>query len=376
VKNTVFSQNVDAEIGTAIEALDTPALIVDLALVEANIQAMMQRIKKFPGVSVRPHLKTGKCPEIARLMLDAGAAGICVAKISEAEVFTDAGIRDILITSEFAGMPKLDRFFRLYQRNSDLKIVLDNADLARQLNSLATNKSVSQPIKVLIDLNVGQNRTGVNTASEALDLARVIAALPHLQLIGIQGYEGHLQHLPDSDREQQCRQAMSKLNEAVQHLRKNEFGVPVVTTGGTGTAEVCAGCESVTELQPGSFVFMDVAYRDATGGKFANALSVLSTVTSSSCPERAVIDAGMKSLSIDMGNAEPKNLAGLTYRPAGDEYGIVESKSGPVPLSVGDKLELIPGHIDTTVALFDEYMVVQDGKLAAIWRISARGKVQ
>lgn len=362
--------------GTPLELIDTPALIVDIELVKANIDELMRRIKRFPGVSVRPHLKTGKCAEIARMVIDAGAGGICAAKISEAEVFTDAGIRDILITSEFAGQPKLNRFFELLKRNPELKIVTDSAEMAEQLNSLASESRIQQPINILIDINVGQNRTGVNTSEEVLALAQSIKSLANLKLIGVQGYEGHLQHLAEPQREEQCRASMFKLKEAVQLLRESGFPVPIVTTGGTGTCEICADSEGINEVQPGSFVFMDVAYRQATNGKFANALSVLTTVTSRACSDRAVVDAGMKSLSIDMGNAEPKNMPGFTYRPAGDEYGIIECKSGTVPLEIGQKLELIPGHIDTTIALFDQYHVIRDGKLEAVWDITGRGKVQ
>lgn len=358
--------------------LDTPTIVVDISLVERNIARLFERMQRFPGVTVRPHLKTGKCPEIAKRLLAAGARGICVAKLSEAEVFTEAGVEDILITTEIVGRTKLERLLRLHARNPKLRIVIDNADVARELNALAAELNSTQPISVLVDLNVGQNRTGVNGAAEALELARVLAELPHLQLIGVQGYEGHLQHLPEAERQEQCQGAMTNLSDAVKLLRTNGLAVPVVTTGGTGTAEICADCENITEVQPGSFIFMDVAYRNATGGKYGNALSVLATVISKPCPERAVVDAGLKCLSVDMGFAEPKDMPHLSYRPAGDEHGVIESKAagGAVPLNVGDKIELLPGHIDTTVALFDQYHVVRDGKLEATWSIAARGKVQ
>lgn len=313
------------------------------------------------------------------MLIAGGARGICVAKLSEAEVFTDAGIEDILITTEIVGRTKLEKLLRLHARNSQLRIVVDNADVARELNALADELHVTtQPINVLVDLNVGQNRTGVNSAEDALALARALAALPHLNLIGVQGYEGHLQHLPDAERETKCRAAMTTLSDAVKLLRANKFAVPVVTTGGTGTAEICAGCDNITELQPGSFVFMDVAYRNATSARYANAFSVLTTVISKPTADRAVVDAGLKCLSVDMGFAEPKNMDGFAYRPAGDEHGIIESKTagGAVPLNVGDQIELLPGHIDTTVALFDKYHIIRDGQLEAVWTIAARGKVQ
>lgn len=370
---------VASQTGATIADLDTPIIVVDIAAVERNISQLFTRLRKFGGVSVRPHLKTGKSAEIARMLIAGGAQGICVAKLSEAEVFTDAGIEDILITTEIVGRTKLARLLKLHARNPKLRNVVDNLAVARELNALADEmRSAGPAIQVLIDLNVGQNRTGVNSAEEALSLARVVADLPHLKLIGAQGYEGHLQHLANAERQEKCRAAMSNLSEAVKLLRSNGFDVPVVTTGGTGTAEICADCENITELQPGSFVFMDVAYRNATNGKYANALSVLATVISKPTPDRAVVDAGLKCLSVDMGFAEPKNMPEFSYRPAGDEHGIIENKTagGAVPLNVGDKIELLPGHIDTTVALFDQYHIMRDGKLEAVWSIAARGKVQ
>lgn len=368
-----------SQTGATTADLDTPIIVVDIAAVERNISQLFDRMQKFGGVSVRPHLKTGKCAEIARMLIAGGAQGICVAKLSEAEVFTDAGIEDILITTEIVGRTKLARLLNLHARNPKLRIVVDNLAVARDLNALPREmNSATEPIQVLIDLNVGQNRTGVDSGEVALSVARGVAELPHLKLIGVQGYEGHLQHLADLERQEKCRAAMAKLSEAVKLLRCNGFSVPVVTTGGTGTAEICAGCEDITEVQPGSFIFMDVAYRNATNGKYSNALSVLATVISKPAPDRAVVDAGLKCLSVDMGFAEPKNMPNLTYRPAGDEHGIVEHKTagGYVPLNVGDKIELLPGHIDTTVALFDQYHIMRGGMLEAVWTIAARGKVQ
>jgi D-serine deaminase-like pyridoxal phosphate-dependent protein len=236
-----------------------------------------------------------------------------------------------------------------------------------------------QPLSVLIDLNVGQNRTGVEPGEAALELARQVAKLKHLHLIGVQGYEGHLQHIHDpAERESLCRSAMAQLTSTAQQLKEAGFSIEIVTTGGTGTAEICAACEGVTEVQPGSFIFMDTDYRNALGSTapYTNALTILSTVLSRPTERRAVIDAGLKSLSTDSGMAEPKDYPGLRYRPGGDEHGILEWDEGQTGPEIGDRLEMIPSHIDTTVNLYDYYYACRKGKLEAIWSVAARGQVQ
>lgn len=387
--------------------LDTPSVLVDLDLVEENIEILMNEFRAFPHVRVRPHQKTAKSPDFAKLLIKRGAAGICVAKISEAEVFIDAGINDILITSEFVGELKIERFVKLWLRAPQVRIVIDSSLPIKHLNdALAKAKeqakkggtqkgssatvqkdngdTVHKDIKdgtrsrvdVLIDLNVGQDRTGVNNVDEAVELARAITAHENLNLIGIQGYEGHLQHLESAVRSVKCKDSMHKLVNAATVLKDAGYNIEVVTTGGTGTGNICATVDGITEVQPGSFIFSDVAYRNATDGKYKNALTVLTTVISKPTANRAVVDAGTKSLSVDMGFAEPKDKPDWSYRPAGDEYGIIESKTGSIELAVGDKLELIPGHIDTTVALHDEFNVLRKGKIEAVWPIAARGKVK
>jgi D-serine deaminase-like pyridoxal phosphate-dependent protein len=330
------------------------------------------------GVQIRPHLKTGKSPELARRLLAAGAVGGCVAKVSEAEVMVQGGIHDLLITTEIVGNPKLERLVRLVQQSPSIKVVVDSLAGARALNQAMHDAQLS--IDVLLDLNVGQNRCGVLPGEEALRLAHALRGLSHLRLKGVQGYEGHLQHVHDAgEREQRCRQAMHLLTETAVQLRAAGFTIDIVTTGGTGTAEICASCEGVTEVQPGSFVFMDVDYRNAIGPVYANALTILSTVISQPTTTRAVVDAGLKSLSTDSGMPEPKDLPGITYRPGGDEHGILTGKNGSLvsaSLHVGDRIKLIPSHIDTTINLHDVYYAHRAGRLVAIWPVAARGKVQ
>jgi len=366
-------------IGNPQDALDTPAMIIDLPLMEKNIAQLMERLRG-KEVQIRPHLKTVKSPELARRLLEAGAIGGCVAKVSEAEIMAQGGIGDLLITTEIVGKPKLARLVALVQRYPQIKVVVDSLPGAQMLNEAMREAQLS--INVLIDLNVGQNRCGVLPGEEALTLAHALRGLSQLHLIGIQGYEGHLQHLHDAEeRAQRCRRAMQLLTTTATQLKEAGFSIEIVTTGGTGTAEICASCNGVTEVQPGSFIFMDTDYRNALGPIYSNALTILATVISRPTPTRAVIDAGLKSLSIDSGMPEPKGLPGITYRPAGDEHGILtwendEASINNLPLAVGDRIEMIPSHIDTTINLHDHYYAYRDGKLESIWAVAARGKVQ
>ncbi len=364
--------------GDPLERLDTPSMIVDLALMEANIARLMSHFR-VKHVRVRPHLKTVKSPELAHILLAAGAVGGCVAKVSEAEVMTQAGIEDLLITSEIVGRQKLARLVALVQQHPHIKVVVDSLTGAEQLNRAM--RDVQLKLNVLIDLNVGQNRCGVMPGEAALALARHIGKMSNLQLVGVQGYEGHLQHLHDpSERAQRCRQSMQLLTSTAAQLKAAGFAIEIVTTGGTGTAEICASCDGVTEVQPGSFIFMDTDYRNALGPVYSNALTILSTVISRPAPNRAVVDAGLKSLSIDSGMPEPRELPGVKYRPGGDEHGILtwdeSTEQSHIELEVGDRIEFIPSHIDTTINLHDDYYAYRNGKLEAIWPVAARGKVQ
>lgn len=382
-------------VGTMLadQVVDTPCLLVDLDLVESNIKLLLERFQGC-SVSIRPHLKTVKAPLFARLMLQAGATGVCVAKVSEAEVMVAAGIKDILITTEIVGKSKLQRLLNLLDdpRNM-IKVVVDSRQGADALNGIVAqqvNSDIPRRLPVLIEVNVGQNRCGVEPGTATLELAQYVATLPHLNLLGLQGYEGHLQHLAADERSRLCLAAMQKLEETVALLKENSIDIAVVTTGGTGTALICARSPVVTEVQPGSFIFMDTAYRDATNGAYANALTVLSTVISKPCAGRVVLDAGSKSLSTDMGNAQCKYAlnALISYRPAGDEHGLLElnNPSGEqqsaapsaqsIPFEIGDRVELIPSHIDTTVNLHDRYVCHRQGRIEQIVPIVARGKVQ
>ncbi len=361
------------ESGTSIDSIDTPCLIVDMDLVDKNLNTLFSKFNGR-GVNVRPHLKTVKSPEFAKLLIREGAIGVCVAKVAEAEVMADAGIEDILITTEIVGAPKLARLAKLISSHQQVKVVVDSKFGVEGMQQVASQADVK--LDVLIELNVGQNRAGVEPGEPALALANEIVKHKNLNLIGVQGYEGHLQLLTDEDERQRlCSDAMKKLLQTVALLRDNSHPISIITTGGTGTSEYCADA-GANEVQPGSFIFMDGAYRRAIGNRYDNALTLIATVISKPASNRCVIDAGVKSLSTDSGNAELKASSQITYRPAGDEHGILESATDSISLNIGDRVELIPSHIDTTVNLHDFYYCHRGGTIENIWRLAARGKVQ
>jgi D-serine deaminase-like pyridoxal phosphate-dependent protein len=357
-----------------LDEIDTPALLVDAARYEQNIKSCLEHFAGT-GVTVRPHLKTAKSPVIAKHLLAAGARGVCVAKLSEAEVMAAHGISDILITTEIVGALKVRRLLELVARHLEVKTVVDSLVGASAINAAASELGVR--VKILLDVNVGQNRCGVEP-EDAVIFFHHLEQFSNLEFVGVQGYEGHLQHVRDpQERRAEARAAMDRLESAVLGIRDLGIDVPIVTTGGTGTGIFCAEHPIVTEVQPGSFIFMDSDYLATGGLPYTSALTVLSTVISVPSSDRVVIDAGNKSLSMDSGFAEPKDLPGWSYAPAGDEHGILTRAAGVESrLEVGDRVPLIPSHIDTTVNLHDTYHVLRDGVLEAQWPILARGKVQ
>ncbi len=356
-----------------VSDLDTPCLTVDLDAFERNLKLGMARLG---AVSVRPHLKTAKSPDVARLLLDAGAVGICVAKLGEAEVMLAGGIDDVLITTELVGPAKLRRLQELRTRwpEARIQIVVDSWEGASQLEA-----ALSKTIETLIDINVGQNRTGL-APEHALALADRIGGLDRLTLVGLQGYEGNLQHVRDVDaRRALCDRAMERLSRVADELRGHGHTIETVTTGGTGTAEFCARHEAVTEVQPGSFVFMDADYLDTGGVPYERSLVAIATVISHVDPDRAIVDAGLKTLSNDSGSARLADAPGWTYAPAGDEHGTLTPMKPAArrrALGIGDRVELVPSHIDTTINLHDVMYAHRDGTVEATWQITARGRIQ
>ena len=358
-------------LGTALKDLDTPALILDLDVMEANLRNMMAFFNSVPA-NLRPHCKTVKSPDLAKKMLEAGAQGICCAKLGEAEVMVDAGIHDILITSQLVGPTKMQRLGDLLQRAPGVKVVVDSEETIGQLSQMAQSRGLE--VGTLLEVDTGMSRCGTPMGQPSVDMAQRIARAKGLRFLGLQGYEGHLQHLHDlEEKRQRCLDVMKRLTETADLIRKSGLEVQIVSTAGTGTAKIAGAYPGVTEVQAGSFLVTDTAYK-AAGAEFDFALTVLSTVISRPNPQVAIIDAGLKTLSTDMGMAQVKGYDAEYYRPS-EEHGRLKLSDPAINWKVGDKIELIPSHCCTTINLHDHYCAVRKGKLEAVWPISARGKI-
>jgi D-serine deaminase-like pyridoxal phosphate-dependent protein len=366
-------------IGCPVADIDTPCLLVDFDALERNIRRMAE-FGTTNGIGIRPHAKAHKTPIIAHMQLAAGAVGICCQKVGEAEAMVAGGVRDILISNEVVGSAKLRRLTAL-ARLAHIAVAVDARAAAEALSTAAT--ATSTTVGVVVDVDVGQGRCGVAPGQPAVDLGAAALTMPGLSLRGLQGYQGALQHVPGHEaRAQAAHEANARLMETRALFEKNGFPLEIVTGGGTGTYDTEGLIPGMTDIQPGSYIFMDRQYREIGGlgsptyDDFEPSLSVLATVMSTPTPDRLVLDAGLKALSNDAGPAAPVDLPGWEYKPAGDEHGLlVRCGDGPRP-SLGDTVRMLPSHCDTTVNLYDQFHVVRAGSLEAIWSIPGRGKTR
>jgi len=366
--------------GTRIWELPTPALLVDQDAMESNLEKMaaFYRTKK---ARLRPHGKTHKCPPLARLQLDRGAVGICAAKVSEAESFVEAGIADVLITSPVVTRDKYERVTALARKSPGVSIVVDQAQGARDLNDAAAAAGVR--LSVLVDLNVGSDRTGIAPAAPALELARVIRKCPSLRFAGLQAFAGHVLHQRGFEyRKQASLQSLAGAVETRRLLEQDGFEVQALSVGGTGTYNVDCDVEGVTDVQVGSYLFMDVNYRNVGGAggavfdDFKPSLLVLATAVSQPVRGLITIDAGYKAFATDHEPPELLDATGVSYRWAGDEQGILELRAPSRPIKLGDKLLLIASHCDPTVNLYDRFHAFRGERVEEVWPIAARGRSQ
>lgn len=356
--------------------LPTPSLILDLDRFEANIEKMA-RHARASSIALRPHAKTHKCVEVARRQARAGARGICVATIAEAEVMSEGGIQGILITSEMVGRSKISRLLKVVKKSSDAIVVVDHPDNVRELQEAAEYARLR--INVMVDIDVGSNRTGVLPGEPALRLAEAVGKSKNLELRGLCAYAGHSSHVIGFEaRIASSKDAMVKALETRDLLQKNGFNAEIVSGGSTGTYNIDSGIKGISELQVGSYVFMDVDYR-RIGGKtgslyddFAPSLTVLATVIHRS-GQKAVIDAGFKAFATDRKfGPEPKDLSGVTYAFAGDEHGSLRLENPSQDIKLGDRLELIIPHCDPSVNLYDRMYGVRGEKVECVWSIMNR----
>lgn len=367
-----------AEVGMKVDEVDTPALLVDLDILEQNLQRMADELARTP-VRLRAHAKTHKCPEVARRQIELGAIGLCCQKVSEAEAMVDGGIRDILISNEIVGPRKLERLARLAQR-SRVMVCVDDPDQVNVLNQVMQDHQVH--LQVLVEIEVGGTKCGVPPGQPAVDLARRIDVATHLDFTGLQSYFGAAQHLVDfSQRSAAVAKSQSLTRELIGTLAQHGLACPVVSGGGTGAYDLESASGVYTEIQAGSYVFMDHGYTNnlTADGKpcnqFQQSLFVYATVMSRPVPERAVVDAGWKAVGVDCGFPIVADRPDIEYFQGGDEHGKLRLHDPETQLRVGDKLRLVPGNCDPTVNLYDWYVLFRQRRVEAIWAITARGAV-
>jgi D-serine deaminase-like pyridoxal phosphate-dependent protein len=364
-----------------IDAIDTPALVVDMDAFERNLVRMADAVAAA-GVRLRPHAKTHKSPLIARRQIALGAVGACCQKVSEAEILVDGGVDDVLVSNQVAGARKLERLAALARR-ARVGVCVDDAGNARDISAAAVR--LAAEIDVLVEIDVGAGRCGVAPGEDAVRLAAEVAALPGLRFAGLQAYQGSAQHLRGADeRRAAIRQAGELTQRTVAMLAEAGLDCATVGGAGTGTYQIEAASGIWNELQAGSYIFMDADYARNQGedggpvATFEHALFVFSTVMSHPTADRAVLDAGLKALAFDSGPPEVFQRAGVRYDGASDEHGRLVLDGSNAALRIGDKLLLVPGHCDPTVNLHDWYVGVRglgtDGAFVeAVWPVAARG---
>jgi 3-hydroxy-D-aspartate aldolase len=365
-----------AEIGMSLDEVDTPALIIDLAAFERNLARLPQRIADH-NLRLRPHAKTHKCPVIALQQVAQGAVGVCVQKVGEAEAMVYGGVHDVLVTNEVVGRQKLRRLMAL-ARLAHVGVCADDGGQIDALDAAADEAGVAIP--VYVEVNMGANRCGVEPGAPALALARQITDKPHLSFAGLQAYHGSAQHLRGWE---ERRDAIAAAAEKAGHTRDLIEGdgirCPIVTGAGTGSFEFEAASGVYTELQCGSYIFMDADYGrnlDPDGAPtkaFEPSLFVWATVMSRPTQERAIVDAGLKALAFDSGPPLVWDEPAVTYERASDEHGRLAVTAATNRLHIGDKIRLVPGHCDPTVNLYDWYVGIRDNRVEALWPITARG---
>jgi len=360
-------------------ALNTPALVLDVEALDRNI-ARMASFAAAAGLKLRPHAKTHKSADIARRQIAAGAVGVCCAKLGEAEALVGEGVEGVLITSPVVGEAAVERLAALAAQSPTLMAAVDHPIAAAAIGSAV--RSAGARLTLVVDIDPGLHRTGVASAEAALELARLIAAHEALRFGGVQFYCGAEQHIAGyGERLEAVRGRTERLKAAVALLAASGLPPPIVTGGGTGTHAIDAELAVLTELQVGSYVFMDRQYLECAlraddPAPFETALMVDARVISANHKALSTIDAGFKALSTDAGPASI--LAGApadsVYRFMGDEHGAVVPPKGSAPPGLGARVTLGAPHCDPTVNLYDAYHVVRGDTLEAIWPVTSRGR--
>ena len=372
---------VAAAVGEPITEIDTPALVVDLDALERNHDRLLTSLSGLPVV-LRPHAKSHKCPEIARWQMAHGAVGICCQKVSEAIAFADAGISDILVSNQVIGAKKIQDLCDLARR---VRVGVCVDDLGNVKDLSATAQAMGVTIEVMVEIDVGAHRCGVTPGADALAMAKAIAEAPGLAFRGLQAYQGAAQHMrSQAEREAAVGRAIDLARMTRDMIVDAGIPCPVIAGGGTGSYLIEATSGVYTELQVGSYIFMDADYGRndwPVNGMpaFEQSLFVLTTVMSRAVPGPLVVDAGLKASSVDSGMPLVADHPELRYVRASDEHGVIQcdpthgqSLSGDA-VRLGQKLRLVPGHCDPTVNLYDQLIGLKENVVHRILPVSARG---
>jgi len=384
--------DVKEQIGKHWTEIETPALMVDLDIMEANMDKMMAFLRDAgAGVGIRPHAKTHKIPQIANMQMAKGALGICAAKLGEAEALAEGGVPDILIANQTVGANKIKRLAEL-SKKTNLKVAVDSKenllDIARE--SAATGGNVG----IVVEVDVGNKRAGVRSHEEAIELAKLAASTPGVWYAGVMGYEGFAVFIPDFEERRRVAERAYDILMGYRDAIKEKAGLDsgIVSAAGSGTYMFAAKRKGLTDIQAGSYIFMDVRYGSTAGVDFLNSLAVVTTIVSHPEPEVYITDAGQKSMTQEFGLVTTLPSYGLkvqsmseehvTMRPTGEPerlpgIGLLDEKYGKEakkPFKVGDKILLIPSHCCTTVNLHDVLYAVRDGVVEDVWPVAGRGK--
>lgn len=360
----------------AVEDIDTPALLLDLDAFEYNLARMANEIAPT-GLALRPHGKAHKCAEIARRQIALGAVGICCQKLSEAEAFVDAGIQNVLVSNEVVAPPKLNRLAALARR-AVVAVCVDDSSVLPALSAAAGHAGVV--VDVLVEIDVGAMRCGQPPGEPAVRLAESVARTRHVRLRGLQAYQGRAQHIRAFDeRRAAIARAAELARQTVELMHARGLPCEVVGGGGTGTYAFEAATGVYTELQPGSYIFMDGDYAqdlDESGQRvsgYRHSLFVYTQVMSAPGHGLAIVDAGLKSIAFDSGMPWVVDRPEVLYTRPSDEHGVLDERNASHGLQLGAKLKLIPGHCDPTANLYDWYVCIRNGRVESLWPVTARG---
>jgi len=379
-------------VGRSMYEIETPALVVDLSIMESNMDKMMQFLKDSgAGVGIRPHAKTHKTPEIAKMQMEKGALGICCAKLGEAEAMVERGLTDILIANQTIGENKLQRLVAL-SKKCDLKVAVDTKDNLLDISRISAAQGGR--VGIVVEVDSGNHRGGVRTHADAVELAKMASSLPGVYYAGLMGYEGHAVFMPSLEERREAAEKSYDILLGYRDAVKQGAGLDsgIVSAAGSGTYMFGGKRKGLTDIEAGSYIFMDARYGGTAGVDFRHSLAVLSTIASHPEPDLYICDAGIKSMTREFGlvttlpsyglsvfhmseehvslrsTTEPEALPGMADLDA--KYGKTASK----PLKVGDKILLIPSHCCTTVNLHDVIYAIRDGKVEDVWRVTGRGR--